>query len=98
MAELGAYVALWDEPGATYKRLAEKFKDNPGVTPSEMVPLGVIDKYRNLAMEIVLKEAFPACAVSGIFVARRVPQTVDVSNIDISALLEQVVQAKPKKK
>ena len=37
--EMGAYEALWDRDGATFKRLASRFAEAPGVLPSAMVPL-----------------------------------------------------------
>lgn len=38
MRELGAYEALWMEPGATFKRVAEKFRENEEALPSDLVP------------------------------------------------------------
>lgn len=37
LIELGAYEALWDEPNASFKRLAEKFAQSPGSLPSDFV-------------------------------------------------------------
>ena len=37
LIELGAYEALWDEPKASFKRLAEKFAQAPGSVPSDFV-------------------------------------------------------------
>ena len=36
--EMGAYEALWDRDGATFRRLASRFAESPGVLPSAMVP------------------------------------------------------------
>ncbi|HEX4960914.1 MAG TPA: DNA-processing protein DprA [Thermoanaerobaculia bacterium] len=37
LLELGAYEALWLEPGATFPRLAERFRQQPGALPSDLV-------------------------------------------------------------
>lgn len=36
--ELGAYEALWDEKGASFKSLSERFGKEPGALPSDFVP------------------------------------------------------------
>jgi DNA processing protein len=36
--ELGAYEALWLENGATFKRIADRFRARPGAIPSDFVP------------------------------------------------------------
>jgi DNA processing protein len=38
LLELGAYEALWDEKGATFKSLSERFEKAPGAVPSDFVP------------------------------------------------------------
>lgn len=38
LREMGAYEALWDEQGATFKTLSEKFAAVPGALPSDFVP------------------------------------------------------------
>lgn len=38
LLELGAYEALWDEPKASFKSIAEKFAAAPGSRPSDFVP------------------------------------------------------------
>ena len=35
--ELGAYELLWSQKGATFKRLAERFAENPDALPSDLV-------------------------------------------------------------
>ncbi len=35
--EMGAYEALWDQEGTTFKRLAERFAEVPGQRPSDLV-------------------------------------------------------------
>ena len=37
LMEMGAYEALWDQPGASFKRLAEMFQQRPGAVPSDVV-------------------------------------------------------------
>lgn len=36
--EIGAYEALWTETGASFKSIAERFADQPGLRPSDLVP------------------------------------------------------------
>jgi len=36
--EIGAYEALWTEPDASFKSLAERFAQTPGARPSDLVP------------------------------------------------------------
>lgn len=36
--EIGAYEALWTEPDASFKSLAERFAQSPGARPSDLVP------------------------------------------------------------
>src|SRR6266849_8893923 len=36
--ELGAYEALWTEPKASFRTIAEKFRAHPGSLPSDFVP------------------------------------------------------------
>ncbi len=38
LLELGAYEALWDEKGATFKTLSERFEKERGALPSDFVP------------------------------------------------------------
>ena len=38
LVELGAYEALWDEKGASFKTLSERFEREPGALPSDFVP------------------------------------------------------------
>jgi DNA processing protein len=38
LRELGAYEALWDDPGTSFKTLSEKFAARPGAVPSDFVP------------------------------------------------------------
>ena len=45
LMELGAYEALWDEPDASFKRLAEKFAQVPGSVPSDFVSPARANEY-----------------------------------------------------
>ncbi len=36
--EMGAYEALWSEPRASFKWVADKFREHPGAVPSDFVP------------------------------------------------------------
>ena len=36
--EMGAYEALWSEPGTTFKSLSDRFARHPGSVPSDFVP------------------------------------------------------------
>lgn len=38
LLELGAYEALWDAKGASFKTLSERFEREPGALPSDFVP------------------------------------------------------------
>lgn len=45
--ELGAYEALWDEPKASFKSIAEKFAKHEGAVPSDFVERGRAFAYAN---------------------------------------------------
>jgi DNA processing protein len=45
LVELGAYEAMWEEPNASFKRLAEKFAQVPGSVPSDFVPTARATEY-----------------------------------------------------
>jgi DNA processing protein len=38
LRELGAYEAMWDNPGVTFKTISEKFAARPGALPSDFLP------------------------------------------------------------
>lgn len=40
LRELGAYEALWEAPGASFKTLSERFAERPGAVPSDFVSEG----------------------------------------------------------
>lgn len=50
--ELGAYEALWLEPGATFKTIANKFGADPCALPSDFVPRAIAER---CASETLLK-------------------------------------------
>jgi len=52
--EFGAYEALWLEPGATFKSLAERFAADPSAVPSDLVPSAIADAR---ASEVITKLA-----------------------------------------
>ena len=43
--EMGAYEALWDKDGITFKQLAQHFAAHPGQLPSDLVPAEQAAKY-----------------------------------------------------
>lgn len=45
LLELGAYEALWDAKGASFKTLSERFEKEPGALPSEFVPRARAEEY-----------------------------------------------------
>lgn len=42
--ELGAYEAMWLEKGSTFKRLADRFADDPSALPSDFVPTQIAEQ------------------------------------------------------
>lgn len=54
--ELGAYEALWLEPGATFKTVADRFAADPTAVPSDFVSAAVADA-RAAEVLIALKKA-----------------------------------------
>jgi DNA processing protein len=45
LTEMGAYEALWDKPGTTFKTLSEKFALQPDAVPSDFVPKAKAREY-----------------------------------------------------
>ena len=43
--EMGAYEALWDQDGTTFRRLARRFAEMPGQLPSDLVSPEEAEKY-----------------------------------------------------
>ncbi len=46
--EMGAYEALWDREGTTFKRLADRFAQEPGRLPSDLVSADDAEKYARM--------------------------------------------------
>lgn len=53
--EMGAYEALWDESGATFKTISEKLNRRPESVPSDLVEPRRAEKYRELVSEAMAK-------------------------------------------
>ena len=53
--EMGAYEALWDENGASFKSIAERFQDHEGAIPSDFVKVEVANDYAGKAVGILKK-------------------------------------------
>ena len=51
LLEMGAYEALWSEKGASFKTLADKFRENPQALPSDFVRPAIAERYANLALD-----------------------------------------------
>lgn len=51
--EMGAYEAMWAEEGATFKKIAEKFKGVPNSLPSDFVEPKIIEDYKFKAFELL---------------------------------------------
>ena len=50
--EIGAYEALWCEQNASFKSIAERFRESPGARPSHLVPE---DRAREVGSEVLAK-------------------------------------------
>jgi DNA processing protein len=55
LIEMGAYEALWCQKGASFKTLADRFRESPHALPSEFVSLEEAIRYANLALDIAAK-------------------------------------------
>jgi DNA processing protein len=51
--EMAAYEALWADKKATYKRIADMFRNAPGAKPSDFVSEEVIDSFKKELVEIL---------------------------------------------
>lgn len=58
LKEMAAYEALWAAPGATFKRIADRFRDNPSIFPSDLVTAREIEETRDW----LLSDIFPQFA------------------------------------
>ena len=45
LLELGAYEAIWDREGTSFKSISEKFAKEPGSLPSDFVPANEARQY-----------------------------------------------------
>lgn len=50
--ELGAYEALWDAPNATFKSIADLFREHPGAVPSDLVSPKKAAEYAEKALSL----------------------------------------------
>jgi DNA processing protein len=53
--EMGAYEALWDEDGATFKTIFEKLNKRPDTIPSDLVEPTRVEKYRRVVRDVMAK-------------------------------------------
>lgn len=53
--EMGAYEALWDEDGASFKTIFEKLNRRPDTVPSDLVEPSRVEQYRQLVSEAMAK-------------------------------------------
>jgi DNA processing protein len=53
--EMGAYEALWDEDGATFKTISEKLSKHPDTVPSDLVEPTRVQKYREVVRDVMAK-------------------------------------------
>lgn len=53
LRELGAYEALWDSPGMSFKRIAEIFRKSPDAVPSVFVSPEMASQYAERALQIL---------------------------------------------
>jgi DNA processing protein len=53
--EMGAYEALWDEDGATFKTISEKLNKRPDTVPSDLVEPKRVEKYRAVVRDAMAK-------------------------------------------
>lgn len=51
LLELGAYEAMWDQEGASFKSLSEKFANEPGALPSTFVPRTRAREYADYVLD-----------------------------------------------
>ena len=63
LREIGAYEALWDEDGASFRTIAQKFRSHPGAVPSDFVPDEKIDQYAKRVVQIVSRAGLEAFGV-----------------------------------
>lgn len=55
LKEMGAYEALWAKPEASFKSLAEKFREFPDKLPSDFVPDYEAEYFKNRVLQMLLE-------------------------------------------
>jgi len=63
LMELGAYEALWLEEGATFKKVADKFREHPGSVPSDFVPPSTAQDCARRFLEVMEEDRIPEFGV-----------------------------------
>jgi DNA processing protein len=53
--EMGAYEALWDEDGATFKTISEKLNKRPDTVPSDLVEPMRAARYREVVRDVMAR-------------------------------------------
>lgn len=53
LVEMGAYEALWLQKGASFKSLADRFRDNEGALPSDLVEEGIAKEHGLRVLDIL---------------------------------------------
>lgn len=56
LKEIAAYEALWDEEGASFKTISEKFSAHPKALPSDLVKQERVESYMDLMRPIITDE------------------------------------------
>jgi DNA processing protein len=56
LLEMGAYEALWSDPTASFRRIAEKFRERPDALPSDLVPQEKAEAMAEQVMEILRRK------------------------------------------
>jgi len=56
LMEMGAYEALWLQEGASFKTIAQKFRDSPGSIPSDFVSNGICVKTAQRALDLLARK------------------------------------------
>ncbi len=56
LVEMGAYEALWLQNGATFKSIADRFRNNVGAVPSDFVEEGVAQEHARRVLDVMSKD------------------------------------------
>lgn len=54
--EMAAYEALWDEQGASFKTIADRFRAHPDARPSDFIPQDKLEEYIKNLKKIILNQ------------------------------------------